>query len=303
LASITVTVVSYQFKEARVDESKKEVSQVEFSFQLRDEKHYDGVGGPMWVARMVLPIEHYSKDNLDLLFCSFSKKHPDENERLQVLVYTDAKKIDEANMPADLSLPSRHDAWFYRNGDGVASGGGRNEYYVYRPNPDNLGEDKTVVLRGTFPSASKKVIRTWKPSHKSIKIRAIVYEIPSVNPSRTYYSFQSPEEGSDYWRTVLTFQQEGDILAASDHVRFVNDKIAYIFIGFLFAVTTDGGETWSTWDAGRDLEGIKCFEESRIQEVNIAPNGEGVLFLRSLGTNSVRTLHTKDFGKQWVAQW
>jgi hypothetical protein len=65
-------------------------------------------------------------------------------------------------------------------------------------------------------------------------------------------------------------------------------------MGNKFAVTTDGGMTWSVWDAVKNLP--DCAD---IKDVQIEPSGDGIMQLLSFTKQKVPVLRSKDFGKSW----
>jgi hypothetical protein len=50
----------------------------------------------------------------------------------------------------------------------------------------------------------------------------------------------------------MIVRQDDDPKIPVDQVRYVGD-IGYVFMGFMYAVTTDAGKTWSVWSAEKDL--------------------------------------------------
>jgi hypothetical protein len=88
---------------------------------------------------------------------------------------------------------------------------------------------------------------------------------------------------------------------ARDQVRFVNAQVGYAFMGWMYAVTTDGGRNWSVWNAEKDLPKWDCCNYRLISAVNIDVNGSGTMILNPIPQRQgeVRQLHTKDFGHHW----
>ena len=289
-----------------------------FPFEVKEETAVNTGFGPMRKICLILDREYYSKDNLDRLFRYYSKKHPHREERLRVEVYTSLE-----NWEGELESRARgegfilfggerpfdpqarrvfYDAVFYREGHGDYVRGGDDEWYSYSPDLDKPNEKKVVILKGTLYFRSKTVLETWEASSYGITVRAIAYELKDVDPPGIYYTFESPEEGSDSWRVIMTFRRDEQIPIPRDQVRFVDDKIAYIFMGPMYAVTINGGHTWSVWDAERDFPGgEECCSEAIIQEVSLKPNGEGVMTLRpNMADNTnIINLYTKEYGKHW----
>ena len=73
-------------------------------------------------------------------------------------------------------------------------------------------------------------------------------------------------------------------------------------MGWTYAVTTDGANTWSVWDALRDLPGCAEREEENygyIERVSISNDGAGVMYLNPIRWKEVTQLRTQDWGKHW----
>ena len=116
-----------------------------------------------------------------------------------------------------------------------------------------------------------------------------------------YYVFQSASANRDDWHEVFTFRHDDPVQIPREQVRFVNERVGYIFMGWNYAVTTDAGASWSVWDARRDLPDEECCNYGLIETVNVAPDGRGAMTLdliRRRGTD-VSKLYTTDFGRHW----
>jgi len=72
-------------------------------------------------------------------------------------------------------------------------------------------------------------------------------------------------------------------------------------MGWMFAVTTDGGATWSVWDAKKDLPNWQCCNYGLIKDVRLDSKGTGVMILNPIPQRrgEVPELHTNDFGRHW----
>lgn len=69
------------------------------------------------------------------------------------------------------------------------------------------------------------------------------YEEKGANVNGAYYLFEATPAGSDQWREIMTFRHDDDPKISADQVRYVNDNIGYVFMGWMYAVTTDAGRT------------------------------------------------------------
>ena|SRR5205085_309017 len=96
----------------------------------------------------------------------------------------------------------------------------------------------------------------------------------------------------------MTVRQTDDRKALSSQARFVNKHLGFVFFGSRYAVTVDGGLTWSVWDAKDEL---LDWQQSYlyISEAQILSHGIGKLWLLPFSGNTPPTFVTTDFGKHW----
>lgn len=267
----------------------------------------------IWSAKIFLPIEHYSRENLERLFRYYSKKYPDRRDVINVYVFTSKEnvRLDKENPPSLVtSFPhggppdfTFYDASFYRENPG-GSIGHFNEWYIYRPDPNNPENEKTVVLKGVAPRTSEDIVETKEVSRADLKIRVSAYKLKDVEPEGVYYGFDGINKDALGATVVMTFRRDEQVPIPLTNIRFVNDQIAYIFMGWMYAVTTDGGRTWSVWDASEALPNWKCCNYDLIEEVRIEDDGTGNMRLGQIPGQSseVSKLVTKDYGQHWAVK-
>jgi len=111
-----------------------------------------------------------------------------------------------------------------------------------------------------------------------------------------------PAGGSE-WREVMAFKHDDDV-SMHDQVRFVDEGIAYGFMGWMYAVTTDGGKNWFIWSAERGLPNWECCNYRLIADVSMAKDGTGLMKLNAIQgrRGEVPELHTNDYGRHWRAK-
>ncbi|HLL72022.1 MAG TPA: hypothetical protein VK363_11345 [Pyrinomonadaceae bacterium] len=145
------------------------------------------------------------------------------------------------------------------------------------------------------------VIETWETQHGSVKVRVENRAENIAWLPGAYYVFQSSLPGSNSWREIMTFRHDDPGRIPRENVRFVNEQLGYVFMGWMFAVTTDGGSTWSVWDAEKDLPNWDCCNYGLIKDVRIEADGRGVMILDSSPQRrgEVPELRTNDFGQHW----
>lgn len=146
------------------------------------------------------------------------------------------------------------------------------------------------------------IIEQWHSDNKRLKIRVTAYEEKGANVNGAYYQFEAASTGSDHWREIMTFRHDDDPQIPTNQVRYVNDDIGYVFMGWMYAVTTDAGTTWSVWSAEKDLPGWQCCNYKLISDVTIGSDGSGVMKLNPIAgrRGEVAQLRTIDYGSHWT---
>ncbi len=176
-----------------------------FPFELKEDR---SSSPPAWNAYVLLEPKYYSKPNLDKLFLWYAKKHPDKDEMIAIVVYTDPEQLrlyrenadDGATNYGDRPHKSKYrsppwDASCWRGGDGL-SGGGHNLLYWYLPDLNRPALQKRIVLRGRDYNSDKKITETVEVANNSLKINVIAYDLlMGTEPSSKYYTFSSVHGG------------------------------------------------------------------------------------------------------------
>src|ERR1051326_3412453 len=116
------------------------------------------------------------------------------------------------------------------------------------------------------------LITRWETANQTFRIRVSEYAErgPMPTPSGAYYVFESAPLHSGDWNHITTFRHDDQIGIPRDQVRFVHDNIGYVFMGWMYAVTMDGGATWHVWNAEADLPNWQCCNHGLIKEIGRA---------------------------------
>lgn len=148
-----------------------------------------------------------------------------------------------------------------------------------------------------------EVLEKRQTENKTVKIRVTSYEETGANLNGAYYQFESAASGSNDWREIVSFRHDDRPKIQMEQVRFVNDHIAYFFMGWVYAVTTDGGANWSVWNAASDLPNWQCCNYQLIRDVQVNAEGVGTMTLKPIPQRQgeVLQLHTRDYGRHWVS--
>lgn len=303
---------------ASMDKRAHVVDKPAFAFKIKKETETSVGSVSTLTTDVVLAKDLYTQENLLSLFRFYSDKYPDKRKKLRVKVYTDEHRIERGDErtniyiynptnetdkpePSSESRQVPYDAVFYRQGEGALAGGGENKWFIFSPDLNNPNETKTVVMKGKDPFAFKQIIESWEKEHGPIKTRVRSYRLKDVEPPGTYYSLETPEENPAYWQSVFTIRLDKQIPIPKDQLRIVSDKTAYLFLGWVYAVTIDGGHSWSIWNAEEYFDGCKNCSSVLISDVQINLEGKGEMSLGIAQGEAIDLLIllTEDYGQTW----
>ena len=95
------------------------------------------------------------------------------------------------------------------------------------------------------------VTESWETSNQTFKLRVDRHaEEGGFGPvAGAYYVFRSASSGPNAWHDIMTFRHDDPVPIPRNQVRFMNDRVGYVFMGWMYAVSTDGGATWFVWNA------------------------------------------------------
>jgi len=153
----------------------------------------------------------------------------------------------------------------------------------------------------TRPHRSTTPLETWLTENKAFRIRVTSYEEKDANVSGTYYVFESTSKGSTAWHEIMTLRHDDRPDLPKDKIRFLNDETGYLFMEWMYAVTTDGGHSWSVWDATRDVPDWQWSKYGVIKDVIIDVDGSGTMLLTAITDPNTKApaFITHDFGRHW----
>ena len=163
-----------------------------------------------------------------------------------------------------------------------------------------LGICVTALVTLGCTSQEKSILDRWQTSNAVFEIRVTEYEEKHFPLSKFHYVFQANRRGSTEWREIMTARTDDDLPIPREQIRFLNDQTAYVFMADKYAITTNGGNSWSVWEANKATANLEYPGQSFIKDVNLKPDGGGTLVLVLHSTNKqVKQLRTDDFGHSW----
>lgn len=156
------------------------------------------------------------------------------------------------------------------------------------------------VIPFFFPGKANTSFERWSVAMGDEQIRVTAFpEINSFVPG-AYYVFEQVGPG-DKSLEIMTFRHDEQVSINRQGVRVMNKDVAYLFMGWMFASTHDGGRTWSRWDATKDLPNWICCNYDLIQDVEMNLEGVARMHLNLLN-NQALYLYSSDYGRTWHSQ-
>jgi len=149
----------------------------------------------------------------------------------------------------------------------------------------------------------KQVFDTWQVEEYGLRVRVTAYNEnnPFASVSGAFYVFESSSPSREEWHEIFVFRHDDPVPINKRSVHIVSESVTYVYMGWIYAVTTDGGKTWSLWDS-RDHNFVEPnFDYGVIETVDVGDDGIGKMLLRVFPSkNSCHTLVTADFGRVWT---
>lgn len=144
-----------------------------------------------------------------------------------------------------------------------------------------------------------KLLDTWTTENNTFRIRVNKHaEENGGFVAGAYFAFQAAPKAQEHWVDIMMCRHDDLVDIPRQQVRFVSDYAGYVFRDHKMATTTDGGLTWSVWDAIKDLHDWKA-TRAVIQDVQVEVSGRGVMKLISFTSHQPPSLYTEDYGKTW----
>jgi hypothetical protein len=142
----------------------------------------------------------------------------------------------------------------------------------------------------------------WETANQTFKVRATAFHETGVYLPGAYFAFQTAAVGSAEWNEFAVFRVDDPIPIARDSLRFINERVAYIFIAEGYVVTVDGGRTWSKWEPRLPLPDGQSIYWT-IKELHVERDGTGAakLWRYDEQVKDIVNLDvfTKDYGQHW----
>jgi hypothetical protein len=77
------------------------------------------------------------------------------------------------------------------------------------------------------------LIDLWQTNNEALKIRVSEYDEKGAIVSGAYYVFESALVESNNWHEIMTFRHDDRVGIPKDRVRFVSNKIGYVYMGWM----------------------------------------------------------------------
>lgn len=155
-------------------------------------------------------------------------------------------------------------------------------------------------LVGCNTNKSVDVVECWETRNSKFKIQVTSIRDDDIFPflAGASYFFKSISLETGERKEFMILHHDNVIPINKSNIKFVNENVAYVFMEWKYAVTTDGGKTWNIWDGSKKILRQNDLKYGLIQEVKLSENGIGMMILRP--DLKQRFLSTNNFGMTWT---
>ncbi|MEQ1923119.1 MAG: hypothetical protein ABL952_11495 [Pyrinomonadaceae bacterium] len=150
------------------------------------------------------------------------------------------------------------------------------------------------------PPHKAEKFESWRTENAQVQIRVEAFHECCGFVPGGYYTFSSAPIGSDKWQEIMTFRHDDPMPIRTNQVQFVNDEVAYVFMGWQFAATNDAGKSWAVWNGCVKAPELKICNYEGIRAVELSADGTGAMTIDPNPEQSpLPILRTEDFGRTW----
>jgi hypothetical protein len=156
-----------------------------------------------------------------------------------------------------------------------------------------------IISHDSFPGS---VYDTKEFTVSGISIRVVGQHeksyLPNFVPGAFVTLYAHPIDSIE-WKKILQIRVDDPIPVPNPPAVILDNRHAYFFLGPNFTSTIDGGKSWTTWHAGKNLPS-GCW--GSIQRVELSATGEGRMELSTdpyYCKERISKLATDDFGHTW----
>lgn len=151
-----------------------------------------------------------------------------------------------------------------------------------------------------------KAFDEFEVAGATFRVRVSAYRdsAPFALPGATYV-FRSAPLNSENWQEILTYKADEPVPINDAHIRFVQNHIAYAYLGNYYLVTIDSGNKWFVWDANKELPVQQIMQQHNlfpaIKAIEMQPDGIGTMTLSPYLNKGEKgpNLKTSDYGYHW----
>jgi hypothetical protein len=145
------------------------------------------------------------------------------------------------------------------------------------------------------------VVETCQTGERGLKLRLDRRTERCLFMCGAYYEYRYAPSGSNKWRETFTIFQDDPHPLRCNQIVVLNDHVGYVFHYSKYAVSVDGGLSWSGWEVSEKLPFERYRVYPYIEDVSIQSDGSGMMRLNHNSNErvSLPNLYTEDFGRSW----
>jgi hypothetical protein len=148
----------------------------------------------------------------------------------------------------------------------------------------------------------------WEQGNERFRVRVQVFDEGNkahLFEPGCHLRIASAQAGSDAWRRFGNAYFSKCDQRFKDRVRFVNERVGYVFMQWWYTVTVDGAGAGRHGTCPRTCRAGRSTARSSFDDVSIKPDGTGTMTLNPAGMAGKQplTLYTGDLASPGVPSW
>lgn len=131
-------------------------------------------------------------------------------------------------------------------------------------------------------------------------VKVVVFPESGLDPGAHYF-FASSTDNGQTWQQVFYLHDAKNLEPPCENFSSLDSHTYWFWMGWAFAITHDGGNTWHVWDPSETWEDWTCCDNNLILNVTFTDQQNGVMELSEFNNpTGSKQLLTEDGGIRWM---
>jgi hypothetical protein len=131
-----------------------------------------------------------------------------------------------------------------------------------------------------------------------LRVQVLAYSEEGVMGGTRLF-FMASTDGGRRWNQAMHFRFDDPIAPPCQNSGQLDGQTAWLWMGWQYAITQDGGRTWDLWELDETWANWKCCDYGPIKDIRFRDNLHGEMTLSPRRGSEAPLLETRDGGLTW----